>query len=122
MSFLSFEKDVFPQLSKNLLLDCFKVDGKMIDVGTRESYIEAHTSDELNWISENVLIGENTNIKNSVIFENCNIGSNVQISNSIILKDSVISDSSEIRDEIYLIRCVKRKHWSLVELDLLDHI
>jgi mannose-1-phosphate guanylyltransferase len=100
----SFEKDVFPQLSKNLLLDCFKVNGIMIDVGTRESYIEAHTSDELNWISENVLIGENTNIKNSVIFENCNIGSNVQISNSIILKDSVISDGSEIHDEIYLTR------------------
>ena len=97
----SFEKDVFPQLSKNLLLDCFKVNGKMIDVGTRESYIEAHTSDELNWVSENVLIGKNTNIKNSVIFENSNIGSNVQISNSIILNDSFISDGSEIHDEIY---------------------
>tara|TARA_X000000368_G_scaffold179862_1_gene141978 strand:+ start:10 stop:561 length:552 start_codon:yes stop_codon:yes gene_type:complete len=97
----SFEKDVFPQLSKNLLLDCFKVNGKMIDVGTRESYIEAHTSDESNWIGENVSIGENTNIKNSVIFENCNIGSNVQINNSIILKNTFINEGSEIHDEIY---------------------
>ena len=98
----SFEKDVFPQLSKNLLLDCFKVNGKMIDVGTRESYIEAHTSDDSNWISKNVSIGENSTIKKSVIFENCNIGSNVEINNSIILKDSVITDGSEVYDQIYL--------------------
>ena len=29
----SFEKDVFPALAENLLLDCYKVNGKMIAVG-----------------------------------------------------------------------------------------
>jgi NDP-sugar pyrophosphorylase family protein len=56
----SFEKDVFPSLAQNLLLDCYKVDGNMIDVGTRESYIKAHTDINDNWIAENVTLGLNT--------------------------------------------------------------
>ncbi|MGI9572162.1 MAG: nucleotidyltransferase family protein, partial [Candidatus Actinomarinaceae bacterium] len=50
----SFEKDVFPALAQKLLLNCFKADGKMIDVGTIESYIYAHTAGVDNWIGDNV--------------------------------------------------------------------
>ena len=97
----SFEKDVFPSLAQNLLLDCFKVDGNMIDVGTRESYIKAHTDINDNWIAENVTLGLNTKIENSVVFENSQIGNDVKISNAIILKDSVIPDGTIITKEIY---------------------
>ncbi len=97
----SFEKDVFPSLAQNLLLDCFKVDGNMIDVGTRESYIKAHTDISDNWIAENVTIGNNTKIVNSVVFEDSQIGNDVTISDAIILKDSVITDGTIITKEIY---------------------
>ena len=97
----SFEKDVFPSLAQNLLLDCYKVDGNMIDVGTRESYIKAHTDIDDNWIAENVTLGLNTKIENSVVFENSQIGNDVKISNAIILKDSVIPDGRVITEEIY---------------------
>ncbi len=97
----SFEKDVFPSLAQNLLLDCFKVDGNMIDVGTRESYIKAHTDINNNWIAENVTIGNNTKIVNSVVFEDSQIGNDVTISDAIILKDSVITDGTIITKEIY---------------------
>ena len=97
----SFEKDVFPSLAQNLLLDCYKVDGNMIDVGTRESYIKAHTDINDNWIAENVTLGLNTEIENSVVFENSQIGNDVKISNAIILKDSVIPDGTIVTKEIY---------------------
>jgi NDP-sugar pyrophosphorylase family protein len=97
----SFEKDVFPMLSKNLLLDCFKVNGNMIDVGTRESYIQAHTQGDSNWIEENVVIGNNTIIRNSVVFESSKIGSNVEINESIILKDKIVPNGTVVDKEIY---------------------
>jgi len=97
----SFEKDVFPSLARNLILDCYKVDGNMTDVGTRESYIKVHTDKSDNWISENVTLGLNTEIENSVVFENSQIGNDVKISNAIILKDSVIPDGMIICEEIY---------------------
>ena len=97
----SFEKDVFPILSKNLLLDCFKVNGNMIDVGTRESYIQAHTKGDSNWIEENVVIGTNTIIRNSVVFESSKIGSNVEINESIILKDKIVPNGTVVDKEIY---------------------
>ena len=97
----SFEKDVFPALAKNLLLDCYKVEGTMIDVGTIESYIQAHTNGENNWIEDNVTIGLNTKIENSVIFESCSIGSDVHISNSIIQKEKNIPNGTKIINQIY---------------------
>jgi len=97
----SFEKDVFPILSKNFLLDYFEVSGNMIDVGTRESYIQAHTGGDSNWIEENVVIGTNTIIRNSVVFESSNIGSNVEINESIILKDKIVPNGTLVDKEIY---------------------
>lgn len=97
----SFEKDVFPVLAQNLLLNCYKVDGKMIDVGTIDSYIYAHTDGNGNWIGDNVVIGSNPNIKNSIIFENCTIGSDVVITNSIIQKDKQVPDKTNLENEIY---------------------
>ena len=97
----SFEKDVFPALSQNLLLNCYKVDGKMIDVGTIDSYIYAHTAGDDNWIGDNVVIGSNPNIRNIIIFENCTIGSDVVITNSIIQKEKNVPDKTNLKNEIY---------------------
>ena len=97
----SFEKDVFTLLSKNLLLDCFEVNGNMIDVGTRESYIQAHTGGDSNWIEENVVIGTNTIIRNSVVFDSSKIGSNVEINDSIILKYKIVPNGTVVDKEIY---------------------
>ncbi len=97
----SFEKALFPKLASNLLLDCYKVQGEMIDVGTRESYIFAHTNNNKNWIAEGVIIGENTKIENTVILEGSSIGDNVLISNSIICTSSNIENNKEINEEIY---------------------
>ena len=52
-------------------------------------------------IAENVTLGLNTKIENSVVFENSQIGNDVKISNAIILKDSVIPDGRVITEEIY---------------------
>ncbi len=97
----SFEKNVFPELAKNNLLDSFSVDGKMLDVGTRESYIYAHTENQNNWISESAIIGKDTVIENSVILGSSSIGHNVQINNSIICNEAKVEDEAVINDEIF---------------------
>jgi len=97
----SFEKALFPELASNQLLDCYKVDGEMIDVGTRESYIFAHTENNTNWIAGDVVIGENTKIENSVILRGSSIGDNVAMSNSIICTNSNIESNEVIDEEIY---------------------
>ncbi|MDC3052049.1 penicillin-binding transpeptidase domain-containing protein, partial [Acidimicrobiaceae bacterium] len=97
----SFEKNVFPELAKNNLLDCFSVNGNMLDVGTRESYIYAHTENKSNWISESATIGKDTVIENSVILGSSSIGNNVQVNNSIICSEAIIEDKAVINDEIF---------------------
>ena len=97
----SFEKALFPELASNQLLNCYKVEGEMIDVGTRESYIFAHAENNTNWIADDVIIGENTKIENSVILKGSSIGDNVRISNSIICCNSNIESNVEINEEIY---------------------
>ena len=69
----SFERQVFPALSKTGLLSTYTVKGDMLDVGTLESYISAHiVKGEDNWISpNNVEISKSAIIKNSVILDNC---------------------------------------------------
>tara|TARA_Y100001970_G_scaffold287202_1_gene411310 strand:+ start:34 stop:897 length:864 start_codon:yes stop_codon:yes gene_type:complete len=97
----SFEKDVFLELAKNNLLDCYSIDGKMLDVGTRESYIYAHTENQANWISQSATIGKDTVIKNSVILGSSFIGNNVQINNSVICNEATVEDEAVINDEIF---------------------
>ena len=97
----SFEKNVFPELAKNNLLDCFSVNGNILDVGTRQSYIYAHTENQTNWISESANIGKDTVIENSVILGSSSIGNNVQVNNSIICSEAIIEDEAVINDEIF---------------------
>ena len=97
----SFEKALFPELASNQILDCYKVEGEMIDVGTRDSYIFAHTENNTNWIADGVVIGENTKIENSVILGGSYIGDNVAMSNSIICTNSNIESNEVIDEEIY---------------------
>ena len=98
----SFERQVFPMLSKANLLSTYTVSGNMLDVGTLESYISAHvTEGEENWISpNNVQISESATVKNSVILDNCIIEDNVTISDSIISSDSTIVTGTIINNEI----------------------
>jgi len=98
----SFERDVFPLLSTNQLLNTYTVKGNMIDVGTREAFIQAHLYDgKENWISPNgTKINQDSIIKNSVILDGCNIGDNVVIENSIISNNSTIESGSIIKNEI----------------------
>jgi len=98
----SFEKQVFPMLSKASLLSTYTVRGDMLDVGTLESYISAHVIEgEESWISpNNVQISESAVIKNSVILDNCIIEDNVTISDSIISSDSIITADTIINKEI----------------------
>mgnify|MGYP002004256487 FL=1 len=98
----SFERQVFPELSKVGLLSTNTVSGAMLDVGTLESYISAHlTYGEKNWISpDNVQISNNATIENSVILDNCVIEDNVKITDSIISSNSIITMGSNINKEI----------------------
>ena len=98
----SFERQVFPLLSKADLLNTYTVHGDMLDVGTLESYISAHIIEgDDNWISpNNVKISDSAIVKNSVILDNCIIEDNVNISNSIICSNSIISSGSVINKEI----------------------
>ena len=98
----SFERQVFPMLSKAGALSTYTVQGDMLDVGTLESYISAHvTEGEENWISpNNVQISESAIVKNSVILDNCIIEDNVTISDSIISSNSIISTGTILNKEI----------------------
>ena len=98
----SFERQVFPMLSKANLLSTYTVNGNMLDVGTLESYISAHVIEgEENWISpNNVQISKSATVKNSVILDNCIIEDNVTISDSIISSDSTIVTGTIINNEI----------------------
>ena len=98
----SFERDVFPRLSANQLLNTYTVKGNMIDVGTREAFIKAHLYDgRENWVSPNdTKINHDSLIKNSVILDGCKIGENVVIENSIISNNSTIESGSIIKNEI----------------------
>ena len=98
----SFERQVFPMLSKANLLSTYTVYGNMLDVGTLESYISAHVIEgEENWISpNNVKISESAIVKNSVILDNCIIEDNVTITDSIISSDSIITAGTTINKEI----------------------
>ena len=98
----SFERQVFPELSKVGLLNTYTVSGDMLDVGTLQSYISAHIfKGEENWISpNNVQISDSSKIKNSVILDNCIIEDNVTITDSIISSHSIITNGSNINKEI----------------------
>ena len=98
----SFERQVFPMLSKASLLSTYTVHGEMLDVGTLESYISAHvTQEEESWISpNNVQISESAKVKNSVILDNCIIEDNVTISDSIISSGSIITTGTIVNKEI----------------------
>ena len=98
----SFERQVFPELSKAGLLSTYTVIGDMLDVGTLESYISAHIVEgEVNWISpNNVQISESAVLKNSVILDNCIIEDNVTILDSIISSNSIITTGTIINNEI----------------------
>ena len=98
----SFERQVFPELSKASLLSTYTVSGDMLDVGTLESYISAHVPNgEENWISpNNVQISKSATIMNSVILDNCSIEDNVTIKDSIISSHSTIKNGSTINKEI----------------------
>ena len=98
----SFERQVFPALSKTGLLSTYTVKGDMLDVGTLESYISAHIVEgEENWVSpNNVQVSESAIVKNSVILDNCIIEDNVTISDSIISSDSTITTGTIINKEI----------------------
>ena len=74
----------------------------MIDVGTREAFIQAHLDDgKENWISPiNTKINQDSIIKNSVILDGCEIAENVVIENSIISNNSKIKSGSIIKNEI----------------------
>jgi mannose-1-phosphate guanylyltransferase len=98
----SFEKDVFPKLAENSLLNTFTVNGEMVDVGTHESYISAHLYEgDTNWISSNnTSISENVKLSNSVILDSCIIENDVVINNSIICPNSIIKKGSRIDGKI----------------------
>ena len=52
-------------------------------------------------MADDVLIGENTKIENTVILGGSSVGDNVFISNSIICTNSKIESNEEINEEIY---------------------
>ncbi len=63
----------FLDCQTNQLLNTYTVKGNMIDVGTREAFIQAHLDDgKENWISpNNTKINQDSIIKNSVILDGC---------------------------------------------------
>ena len=97
----SFEHDVFPRLAEQNLLHTYTVTGKMIDVGTLESYISSHLNGANNWISHNnVSLSTSATIINSVVLDNCIIEDEVIIEDSIISDGSVIKSGSVIKNKI----------------------
>ena len=97
----SFEQDIFPKLAEQNLLHTYTVTGKMIDVGTLESYISSNLNGANNWISQNnVSLSNSAKIKNSVVLDNCIIEDEVIIEDSIISDGSVIKSGSVIKNQI----------------------
>ena len=75
----------------------------MKDVGTKDSFIEAHlSSNDKFWIGNNVSMSDkNVKIINSVILDNSIIEDDVIIENSIISEHSIIKSGSTIKDMIF---------------------
>ena len=97
----SFEQDIFPKLAEQNLLHTYTVTGRMIDVGTIESYISSHLNGANNWISQNnVSLSNSAKIKNSVVLDDCIIEDEVIIEDSIISDGSVIKSGSVIKNQI----------------------
>ena len=97
---ISFEKDVFPFLSKSSLLTNCPLQGQFFDVGTRESYIEANCIDNNYWVHPTAVVHKTVQLKQSVIMENSEIGENSLIMNSIICPNVKLKSNSIIEDEI----------------------
>ena len=97
---ISFEKDVFPSLSKLSLLTNCSLQGELFDVGTRDSYIEANCRDNDYWVHPSAIVHETVQLKQSVIMENSEVGENSLIVNSIISPEVKLEPNSIIEDEI----------------------
>ena len=98
---ISFEKDIFPFLANLSLLSNCSLSGRLFDVGTRESYIEANCMSENYWIHPTAIFHKTVEIKKSVIMKNSQIGQNAVIVNSIIGPNIKLEANSIIEDEIF---------------------
>jgi len=97
---ISFEKDIFPFLSNLSLLSNCSLRGRLFDIGTRESYIEANCMSENYWVHPTAIVHKTVEVKKSVIMENSQIGENTLIVNSIIGPNMKLEANSIIEDEI----------------------
>ncbi len=93
-----FAKDVFPDmLQKNHKIHVYPFDNYWCDIGTPESYLKAaehftQTDSNGNVYWENVTVGTDSMIKNSVLAGNVKVGNNVIIQNSFIGCNTIIED------------------------------
>lgn len=98
---ISFEKDVFPFLAKSKLLFNCSLEGDVVDVGTRESFIKANCLDDNSWIHASSVVDKSAKVDNSVILDNCIIQENSIVINSIIGPNVNLESNSIIQDQIY---------------------
>lgn len=97
----SFERQVFPELTQKKLLSTFTVDGKMFDVGTRTSYIDAHLSEGVeNWIANSSVVHHSSTVINSVLLDGAIVEKNVKINGSIIGPKTTIKEGEIINNQI----------------------
>ena len=132
-----FGKDIIPSMiAKGSRVCAFPYEGYWVDVGTVQSYWQAHMDllneppslelDNRNWVIHTrteeqppVRISKNTIIENSMISDGCSIASGSRITHSILSPGVKIHGNVTIEDSIILTNCIIGEN-SLIYHSILD--
>ena len=119
--FTSMEMEIFPRVIEDgLPFYGYSFNGYWIDVGRMESYIEANKillkknglkaligencmmkgSVKESSIGNDCIIGENSEVKSSILYENVKVGENAKIENSIVGSNVVVGKGAIIKNSI----------------------
>ena len=109
---LSFETDIFPEISRENGLYGFEDSGFWMDIGKPVDFLKGselylHSIRKKNIVAKNVEIGENCHIGNNVsVGANCIIGNNVVLENCIVMNGTQIGNSCIVKNSIVGWSCV----------------
>lgn len=106
----SIEKEVFPILADQRLLQIYNLEGIWSDIGTVKGYLNG----------QKLFLRNNPNFKNNVVIgKNVKIGKNVLLKNCAIFDNTVIEDNVIISDSIVGSNCTIKENSSLIDFSIL---
>ncbi|KCZ80894.1 hypothetical protein H312_01667 [Anncaliia algerae PRA339] len=108
----SIEKEVFPLLAEERMLNVVHLNGYWSDIGTPQGYLlgqkyflesDKSLGSKLFHSRDNVVIGNNVSIGMNVSLKNCTIFDNTVICNNVVINDSIIGSNCFIGEDTILL-------------------